>query len=136
MNLTGGGPNPMNRRDLVGVAVMLPTTKVLLGVLLLVAFVAAPSRTSELANLSLRAMVKETTKGYARIYGDRLCPIGSHVPEETPTTRVARTDRRTPTACVTLNLPAMSVGRTLTASETTAAIARAKTSRHDPHIRV
>jgi hypothetical protein len=52
MNLTGGGPNPMNRRDLVGVAVMLPTTKVLLGVLLLVAFVAAPSRTSELANFS------------------------------------------------------------------------------------
>jgi hypothetical protein len=95
MNLTGGGPNPMNRRDLVGVAVMLPTTKVLLGVLLLVAFVAAPSRTSELADLSLRAMVKETTSGYARIYGDRLCPIGSHVPEETPTTRVARTDRRT-----------------------------------------
>jgi hypothetical protein len=31
---------------------MLPTTKVLLGVLLLVAFVAAPSRTSELANFS------------------------------------------------------------------------------------
>jgi hypothetical protein len=40
MNLSGGGPNPMNRGDLVGVTVMLPTIKVLLGVLLLVAVVA------------------------------------------------------------------------------------------------